>query len=294
MQISRLDIFCGHRQSTNLWRYMEARVEPNASDVSFYAENGFVVARGLFSKQEADAYRAHYFDMRAKKSYKDDWAGEAAGENDPLREYPRMIHMHRWDKISLDWLLDERIRLWLERLCGRTPYAVQTMLYFKPAGARGQALHQDQLFLRVKPGVCMAAWMALEAIDEENGCLRVVPGSHKLPLLCRADADTSVSFTGVGSELPPDIESMPIPMEAGDVLFFDGLLIHGSLPNVSRDRFRATLIGHYIDGNAERVADYYHPVLRMDGSVVALEESPEGGPCGTWVTVDGRAVVEVR
>lgn len=272
---------------------MDGWIEAKQSDVSIYAENGFVVAKGLFSPEEAAAYRAHYFELRANKSYKDDWSGEAAGDDDPLKAYPRMIHMHRWDETSLDWLLDARIRDWLEHLCGRTPYAVQTMLYFKPAGARGQALHQDQLFLRVKPGVCMAAWMALETIDEENGCLRVVPGSHKLPLLCSAEVDTSVSFTGVGSELPPDLESVPIPMEAGDVLFFDGLLIHGSLPNVSRERFRASLIGHYIDGDAERVADYYHPVLRMDGSVVELDESPEGGPCGKWVNVDGKSVVEV-
>ena len=273
---------------------MGHNVDPGASDISFYRDNGFVVAKGLFSEVEAEAYRAHYFQLRELKSYKDDWAGEAAGEGDPLRAYPRMIHMHRWDQISLDWLLEARLRKWLEGILGRTPYAVQTMLYFKPAGARGQALHQDQLFLRVKPGVCLAAWMALEKVDEENGCLRVVPGSHKLPLLCRSEADTSVSFVGVGSEMPPDVEAIPIPMEAGDVLFFDGMLIHGSLPNVSRDRFRATLIGHYIDGQAERVADYYHPVLRMDGSEVELEESPEGGPCGTWVTVEGKTVLEVR
>jgi len=273
---------------------MEATVAPDEGIVSDFEENGFVIARGLFSPDEAADYRAHFFHLRETKSYADDWSGEPYGENDPLVAYPRMIHMHRWDEKSLHWLLEPRLRLWLEAISGRTPYAVQTMLYFKPAGARGQALHQDQLFLRAKPGTCLAAWMALEDVDEENGCLRVVPGSHKLPLLCREDADTSVSFTGVQSEMPEEMASIPILMKAGDVLFFHGLLIHGSLPNTSKDRFRTTLIGHYIEGDAERVADYYHPVLRMDGSVVELEESPEGGPCGTWVTVDGRQVVELR
>ena len=40
-------------------------------------------------------------------------------------------------------------------LLGREPYAAQTMFYFKPPGARGQALHQDQTPLRVQPGTCL-------------------------------------------------------------------------------------------------------------------------------------------
>ena len=42
-----------------------------------------------------------------------------------------------------------------------------------------------------------------------------------------------------------------------------------------------------------RVADFYHPVLRMDGTTVELENSPEGGPCGTWVTRAGERIVEM-
>lgn len=286
--------FAAPQHKANYETDMEGRAAPTSAHIATYEADGYVVAKGLFSRAEAAQYRDHYFRLRAARSYDDDYSGADVHQGDPLLAYPRMIHMHRWDEKSLDWLLEPRIRAWLEGLRGREQYAVQTMLYFKPAGARGQALHQDQLFLRVKPGACTAAWMALEDVDEENGCLRVVPGSHKLPLLCRAEADTSVSFTDVGSQVPPDIESIPVVLEPGDVLFFHGLLIHGSMPNSSVDRFRTTLIGHYIDGDTERVGDYYHPALRMDGTVVELEDSQEGGPCGRWVTVDGRAVVEVQ
>jgi ectoine hydroxylase-related dioxygenase (phytanoyl-CoA dioxygenase family) len=58
-------------------------------------------------------------------------------------------------------------------LDGVEPFAVQTMLYFKPPGARGQAVHQDQYYLRVDPGTRIAAWQALDRCDEENGCLEV-------------------------------------------------------------------------------------------------------------------------
>jgi phytanoyl-CoA hydroxylase len=170
---------------------------------------------------------------------------------------------------------------------------VQTMLYFKPPGARGQALHQDQAYLRVKPGTCMAAWLALDRCDEENGCMRVVPGSHKLPLLCTQTADTTLSFTDVTVPVPEDVPVEPVLMELGDVLFFEGSTIHGSYPNTSADRFRRALIGHYIAGEAEKVGLFYHPILRMNGEEVMLGESEGGGPCGIWKDVDGKPVVEM-
>jgi hypothetical protein len=68
-----------------------------------------------------------------------------------------MAQMHRWDITSLRWLLDPRLGDCLTTLLGVEPYAVQTMLYFKPPGSRGQALHQDNFYLRVQPGTCLNA-----------------------------------------------------------------------------------------------------------------------------------------
>jgi phytanoyl-CoA hydroxylase len=257
-------------------------------------EEGFVLARGLFSRSEADGYRDHYMELRAKGSYPGDFEGVDPSSNDPLKKYPRMIHMHRWDEVSLRWMIDSRLDEVMTGLTGESPYAVQTMLYFKPAGARGQALHQDQFYLKATPGTCLAAWMALDRCDEDNGCLLVVPGTHKLPLLCTTAADTTKSFTDVTVPLPEEMKPAPVIMEPGDVLFFHGQLVHGSLPNTSSDRFRRALIGHYITGNAERVAEYYHPIYRMDGSTVELGVNPGGGPCGVWVQEGQGHRVEMR
>ncbi|MYD10057.1 MAG: phytanoyl-CoA dioxygenase family protein [Chloroflexi bacterium] len=262
-------------------------------DVKQFAEQGYVTVRGMFSAEETASYRRHYMDMRAAGEYPGDFAGVDAGSSDPLKRYPRLIHMHRWDKVSLDWMLHERIGSAFRQLLGKEPLAVQTMLYFKPAGARGQALHQDQYYLRVQPGTCIAAWMALDDCDEENGCLQVVPGSHKLPLLCPVDADTSESFTDVTVPLSADMQPEPVVMKAGDVFFFNGQVIHGSYPNTSTGRFRRALIGHYIDAAADQVARYYHPVMRFDGAIVDLDVAEGGGQCGVWVDEDGVEVLEL-
>lgn len=256
-------------------------------------QDGYTVVRQMFTLEEVETYIDHFMRLRRQGSHAGDFAGVAATESDPLKAYPRMIHMHRWDDLSLRWMLDPRIRLALTTFLGKEPLAVQTMLYFKPPGARGQALHQDNYYLRVQPGTCMAAWLALDDCDEENGCMQVAVGSHAWPVLCTIEADLSQSFTDVTVPLPPDADVRPVVMNAGDVLFFNGQLVHGSYPNTSTNRFRRSLIGHYIEGDAQQVGRWYHPALRMDGSVVALEESPGSTQCGVWVERDGTPVIEV-
>lgn len=258
-----------------------------------YDRDGYYVARGMFSRQEVDAYIQHYMRMNAEHRAQDEQHADPQ-EVDPLKQYPRMLQMHHWDDVSLRFMIDPRIAEHLAVFLGEMPYAVQTMIYFKPPGARGQALHQDNLYLKVQPGTCMAAWMALDDCDEFNGCLQVVPGSHTWDILCTTEANTDESFTDVTVPLPEGVEPVPVVMQAGDVLFFNGQLVHGSFPNQTQDRFRRSLIGHYIAAEAEQVGQYYFPVLRMDGTQVeGLNVAPDATTCGIWVDKDGQPIMEM-
>ena len=260
-----------------------------------YAQNGYALVRGLIPAADVRELVAHYMQMnaaeRAKEVYDPDIIADA---QDPLKRYPRILNLHRIDARSKNHLLDTRLRDVMVELLGIEPFAVSTMIYFKAAGARGQALHQDQYYLRVNPGTCCAAWVALDDCDEENGCLQVVPGSHELPVLCTIPADTSKSFTNVTVPIPADMSAASVIMQAGDVLFFNGQLIHGSLPNISQTRFRRALITHYIVGEAQQVSHFYNPALRFDGSEVTLDASEDGSECGVWVEKDGKPGVEMQ
>jgi hypothetical protein len=258
-----------------------------------FDEQGYLILRGLFSRQEVERLTDHYMALRLEGNHPGDTNVIDPTSTDPLKIYPRMLMMHRWDAASLQWLLDQRIANTLSALLTQEAYAVQTMIYFKPPNARGQALHQDQYYLRVQPGTCIAAWMALDPCDDENGCLRVVPSSQNWPLLCTVKADTTQSFTDVTVTLPEGTESVPMLMQPGDVLFFNGQVVHGSGPNHSGSRFRRSLIGHYVAGDAREVWKWYHPALRMDGSEVTLDVSENGGTCGVWVDQDGAPVIEM-
>ena len=95
-----------------------------------YERDGYVVARGLFSADEIDQLRGHYMTLRRHGAFAGDFAGVEATESDPLKRYPRMIHMHRWDEVSLRWLLDQRINAWLTALIGRdTSFTGRTVVW---------------------------------------------------------------------------------------------------------------------------------------------------------------------
>jgi hypothetical protein len=261
-----------------------------------YEADGYWLVRGLFARDDVEEIRTHYEAMHDAGNYQESGIKPDMTSDDPLKRYPRIMHPHRYDEESLRWLLDNRLRVWLTELLGQEPYAVQTMYYFKPPKARGQALHQDNYFLKVNPGTCMAAWIAIDDCDAENGCLQVIPGTHHMPELCTVEADRALSFSKTALDLPQELlsQAVPVEMQPGDVLFFNGQLIHGSYPNASDSRWRRSLIMHYIAGEAEQVGLHYHPVLRFDGSVADdLGFSDGSSTCGVWVDRQGTPVLEM-
>lgn len=263
---------------------------------SQFESEGYAIAKGRFSAEECDALSKYFTDMveRGGDGYAENW--NSTDQNDPLVKYPRLLQPHRSDSVAFNFMVDPRIAADLTDICETPPLAVQTMVYFKPAGARGQALHQDQRYLNVHPGTCVAAWLALDDCDDENGCMSVVSGTHNIPVLCPISSDPEQSWTGETVPVPPGMTVKPIHMKRGDVLYFNGQLIHGSGKNTSKDRFRRTLIAHYIDGAAESVSKYYFPVWNLEGEPVTHIQSGtegEGGPCGVPHEQDGKVHYEM-
>lgn len=247
-----------------------------------FDDDGYLIVRGLLPAEEVrfllDTFMAMHAGGPIPGCFTPKPPAEANG--DPLKVYPRMLHPHRVNLVALRYLLDPRLAAILTELFGEEPLATQSMLYFKPAGARGQALHQDNFYLKVEPGTCIAAWVALDPADRENGGLEVVPGTHRMDLFCPEEADLEQSFTREYVPLPPGLAAVPVDLAPGDVLFFNGSLVHGSGPNRSADRFRRSFICHYIGRSAERMSRWYRPILTMAGEEVAIAENTGGGPCG--------------
>jgi len=257
----------------------------SAHDVAAFHQQGFLVIPGLLSGQDIDTLAEAFDALHARGSVKGCFKAEplekARAEGDILKAYPRMMHPHRVDSVSRRYMLHPAFASVLEALLGEPPIAAQSMFYWKPPTARGQAFHQDNFYLKVRPGTCIAAWVAVDATDEENGCLFVAPGSHRLDILCPEEADTAVSFTKDYVPVPEGLPQVPVRMAAGDVMFFGGNLIHGSYPNQSANRFRRSFICHYSGKSAEQLSSWYRPLYDMQGNEVFRDTTTDGGPCGT-------------
>ncbi|GIX06801.1 MAG: protein involved in biosynthesis of mitomycin antibiotics/polyketide fumonisin [Candidatus Poribacteria bacterium] len=233
--------------------------------VRFYDEEGYLLVPGVFTEEECDEIIARAQALHARGHVPGCFRAVPPEESggDPLKVYPRMMHPHRVDERLLHYLTHPKVADILRDLLRDGVIALQSMFYWKPPGARGQAFHQDDYYLQTKPGACIAAWIALEKMDEENGAMRVFPGSHREPILEMVPTDTSVSFTDIAVVPPPQYSELLVEMEKGDGLFFHGRLIHGSFPNRSQTRFRKSWICHYIPASSESYNPAYNPVIPM-------------------------------
>jgi len=275
---------CGAKEYSKMSTIQQTVTQEQAQQ---FERDGFLVVRGLLSRDEAEELREHFMAMQqaslvpgseARQHYQPLSMEEARG--DVLKHFPRIMMPHRFDETSRNYMLDARFESVLRELFGEEPLAAQSMFYFKPPGARGQALHQDNFYLKVSPGTCMAAWVSLDDADSQNGTLFVVPGSHKQPVLCPHAADLRTSFTTEEVDIPEGLEQVEVKLEAGDVLFFNGTLIHGSYPNVTSDRFRRSFICHYVGASTTQMNSGYYPLHTFAGETLVKNEAQGGGPCG--------------
>lgn len=251
-----------------------------------FRREGYAVVRGLFTPDEVAEIRETFMAQAANgpveglsdKHY-------TFSTNDPLAFYPRMMHPHKHaDKpigpLSMRYMLDERLHGLLADFLEDEPVAAQSMFYFKPAGARGQDLHQDNFYLRVAPGTCTAMWLAIDDADRENGGMVVVPGTGDSQIACPQETDNTKFFTSHHVPVPEGLREVAVDLKAGDVLFFNGSLIHGSYPNTSEDRFRRSFICHYVPRASAEVSGGYRPLLTFGSETVEMAAAQGGGPCG--------------
>ncbi|GIP16650.1 protein involved in biosynthesis of mitomycin antibiotics/polyketide fumonisin [Paenibacillus montaniterrae] len=245
-----------------------------------FENEGFLIVKGVFTQQQLSEIEETFEEISQKvvPGFFEPDLSNASG--DPLKRYPRVMHPHRFNETAKKYMLHPQVLEILQDLYGEPALAAQSMFYYKPPGARGQALHQDNFYLKVEPGNCIAAWTAVDAADEENGGLLVVPKTQDYDIVCPEYADAKESFTTHFVKPPKDQKAMPVVMEPGDVLFFNGNLIHGSYRNKTKDRFRRAFICHYANESATHIGQFYKPLYRADGTEVDLEVNPDGGPCG--------------
>jgi phytanoyl-CoA hydroxylase len=211
--------------------------------IEFYRENGYLLVPGVFSRHEAAAYREEshrMFGRLAGDAAEDRTWGSARELAGGRRTTIQGQHDVQFLAAAFTRLIvDERLTGPAAQLMGGQNVQLHhTKLFIKPPEQGSPfPMHQDHPYFPHHKHTVLAAIIHFDDAPEEKGCVRVVPGSHRLGPLAH---DTTGSL-----HLPPDeypIESaLPCPATVGDVLYFSYLTVHGSGVNTS-DEARTTLL----------------------------------------------------
>ncbi len=142
-------------------------------------------------------------------------------------------------------------------------------IFCKPGGDGMEVpMHQDGHYWPIRPLATCTVWMAIDPSRIENGCLRVIPGSHEGQRVyehARSDRDAIVLDQEVRADQFDAVKARDIELEAGQMSLHDVYLIHGSNANNS-DKRRAGLALRYMPTTSHFDRELYKPGESSTGS----------------------------
>ncbi len=227
--------------------------------IAFFNDNGYLKGFRIFDEDGARANREFFdglleqFASEGKDSYSiNGYHTKLAGIYD-LVKHPLILEYVR-DLLGTDFI------------CWGTHYFCKL-----PGDPKIVAWHQDASYWPLTPSKTVTVWLAIDDADEENGCMRVIPGSHQLGHLTYKESDPSEN--NVLNQTVEDAERYGDPvafeMKAGEISLHSDLLLHGSKPNLSQRR-RCGLTMRYASVDVRSYAGWNR------SSILCMGNDPSG------------------
>tara|TARA_B100001113_G_scaffold151265_1_gene124011 strand:+ start:43 stop:927 length:885 start_codon:yes stop_codon:yes gene_type:complete len=161
-------------------------------------------------------------------------------------EISKLFRIHS-KGIFNDFINNENLCNILEDILGPNIDCFLSQFIFKNPGAWGQPWHQDSSYFPFDREPQVAAWLATSEATLENGCLVVLPGSHKESLHEHLPDDREGSNYGYTEIKDHDFSlEEPILLNRGDLLLFHSFLMHKSYDNKSDSR-RTAMVYHFAE-----------------------------------------------
>ena len=267
----------------------------NADQVDFFLHQGYLVVPDMIDVNELDELKRDIIEV-ARGRYPCDNIEPISDEvsDDEVIEKILCVHMpHYVSPLIEKYVKHPKICGALSQLTGaHIPFwdgsvkCMQSMYFVKPPQFQGQAWHQDERFIPTRDRSLVGVWIALDDATLDNGCLRVIPGSHKMGQLWPTRphneteefdlSDESYGFSSDNEEI--------VEVNAGSAVFFNGYLLHRSLRNQS-DTSRRALVHHYMNAwsnlpwqiGADRLVDAATHDHRMIVPIAGDDPYPERG-----------------
>lgn len=237
--------------------------------IDFFALNGYVAYGPILDAAEIGELREEYDRVFAEAEQDGRFrnlAG-AAGEGEAAPQ--RMLQIMQVCERSLAFrrlLYHSRILDAVESLLGPNLMLFHDQALYKPARTGGPIFwHQDNAYWRCTPANLVSCWLTLDDVDEANGAMQLIPGSHLRP----ARHETSAATTALleSSLEGREAEAQVVELPAGGCMFHHCQTLHHTAPNRT-DRQRRAFAIHFMppgtrDRNGELLrVGYAHPMLR--------------------------------
>jgi phytanoyl-CoA hydroxylase len=224
-----------------------------------YAEQGFSIIRGVVPPEVLEEARVHV-----------DWLTHKYPDLRPEHfHHPLIRNDAFWARLVSDphlvdiaeFFLGPDLACFTAHYICKPPYDGQPVLW-----------HQDGAYWALEPMEALTVWLAIDESSTENGCLRMIPGSHQLPLqkpLARTD-EPNMLFSTCDEDLVREWADkcgiVDIELKPGDVSIHHPSLLHCSEANLSAKRRCGLDIGYIPTSTRIRSEGIYLDPLLVRGS----------------------------
>ena len=232
-----------------LSRGVDGFAKVTAADIDQFHALGFLVIHDAFALDVVERARSGLSDLILRRDTRNIMIESAAAADfDSLPDAARLNSVRKlmpivdYDSRLRDVAEDAELLSLMLRIMGEAPALSQDMAMIKPPLiGREKPWHQDLAYFDYPPDTTIVgAWIALDEALPENGCMMIIPGSHRDgPVTHWSRRDWQICDTDVQVG-----RSVAVPLKPGGCLLFHCLLHHGTPPSRSR-KTRWALQFHY-------------------------------------------------
>ena len=213
-----------------------------AEQLDHYKNKGYVSPVSALSSIEAKEIRDEV------ENIEKNWQGALEGIN---RNYIHLISP-MLNKICLNKNILDAV----ESVIGKDILICGTTLFIKDPKEKGfVSFHQDAKYIGLEPHNWVTVWVAITDANENNGCMRMLPGSHKDNLKHHEEKfdDNNLLTRGQTIENVSLDNTDPVILKAGEISLHHPKIVHGSGLNYSNDRRIGFVIQSYIGTNVNQI-----------------------------------------
>lgn len=199
----------------------------NQNQINAFENTGYLTALEIHDHAEVIPFRAAFDKLEAREGKVNCQIGLQGRHLDT----PFI-----WQLASHPEILD-----CIEQLIGPDIMVLSTHVFCKYPSQQTEfvAWHQDVTYWGLEPPLALTVWYAIDDSDIANGCMRVIPDSHRRGLLAHGQSDRPGNLLSINQEVEtiiPEEDAVDLELRAGQISIHHGHLIHGSNPNGSQRR----------------------------------------------------------